>query len=164
MGLSALEFDAHMFAAADINDAVSQELLTPVHEVSDWHARIVIIVAIVLAVLVLGGIVLLLRTSIRYRIGEKSLRITLLGVPVRRLRLDNIRQIHTQPRPSTEKWHNTVLLRPGRCLVLDKRRGLFKHLLISPEKPQVFRMQLHEAILRNRRPTPTPALEPAVSD
>jgi hypothetical protein len=91
-------------------------------------------------------ILLFLLSRIDYRIGPKHLKVTLLGIPIRRLRLDNIRNIHTRRVRVAEKWHNQLFAKPDRILVIEKRRGLFKSFVITPEQRFVFKMELDRAI------------------
>jgi hypothetical protein len=96
----------------------------------------------------LGLIVFLcfLLTRINYRVGPKHLKVTLLGVPIRRIRLDNIRALHTRRPRLAEKWHNMLFPTMDRILVIEKRRGLIKRLVITPEQRYVFKAELDRAI------------------
>jgi hypothetical protein len=100
----------------------------------------------VLAALGSIGLTVFALTRVTYRIGPEHLQVVLLGVPVRRVRLDNIRNIHTGKILFAEKWHNTFFPGPDRLLVIEKRRGLMRFLVITPERRFVFKAQLDQAI------------------
>jgi hypothetical protein len=59
---------------------------------------------VVAAWLGLVAVLLFLLTQVRYRVGPKHLKVTLLGIPVRRVRLDNIRNVHTRKSRFVERW------------------------------------------------------------
>ncbi len=83
-------------------------------------------------------------TRINYHITARHLQVTWLGLPVRRIRLDDIKYISTKPCVWGEKWFNT--LRVGnRLLVIHRRSGWFRNFLISPKNPFVFKTELYEA-------------------
>jgi len=98
---------------------------------------LVLFVAVVL-VRVLG--------AIDYRIGPKAVIITLFGLPVRRIRLDNIRHISSRRTGFCESWPNVLLIKRDRILVIEKRRGLSKRVLITPVQRYVFKAALDRAI------------------
>ena len=108
----------------------------------EWGPLIIVVVAW----LALVGLGFFLVGQINYRIGAKSLQVTLLGIPFRWVRLDNIRNIHTRRIRLGEKWHNKLFRKGDRILVIDKRRGLFKRLQITPEQRYVFKADLDRAI------------------
>ena len=94
--------------------------------------------------LIVLGVFLLRRIS--YRVGSKRFMVTLLGIPIRWVRLDNIRGIHPRHVRFSEKWHNTIFNKNDRILVIQKKRGLLKHLEITPEQRFVFKAELDRAI------------------
>jgi len=106
----------------------------------------------------LGVIALLvfLRKQINYRIGPKHLKVTLLGIPIRRVRLDNIRGITAQRATFAERWHNKFFHKNDRYLVIQKRSGLIKQFEITPEQRFVFKAELDRAI-RELMGLPPPA-------
>ncbi len=83
--------------------------------------------------------------TIRYRITPRQLVITWLGLPVRWVRLHNIRRIRLHPVPWAERWYNR--LTPGtRFLLIEKRSGVFcRHLAITPKNHLVFKADLEQA-------------------
>ncbi len=101
--------------------------------------------AIILAFVFLGtGLLVLSCTTIRYHVTARCLRITWLGLPVRWVRLLNIKHIGTQRLFWAEKWCNT--LSPGnRYLVIHKKSGLLKNLVITPKNHFVFKAELDRA-------------------
>jgi hypothetical protein len=125
---------------------------------SGWRAwwPILAIVAIWLA---LVAFLIFLLTRVNYRVGPKHLKVTVLGIPVRRIRLDNIRNIHTRKTRFAEKWHNTLQPRHDRVLVIEKRHGWFRHFEITPEQRYVFKAELDRAIRAHLglKPGPTAA-------
>jgi hypothetical protein len=107
-----------------------------------WHLAIVA----VLAWLGLVGLLLFLLTQVRYRIRPKSLQITIFGLPVRWVRLDNIRNLHTHQVRFAERWHNVLLPGSDRILVIEKRRGWIRSFVITPQQRYVFKAELDRAI------------------
>ncbi len=98
--------------------------------------------------LVCVGISLLLLwlvTRIRYQVTETALEITVLGICVRRVALTDIRWISKHRTQWCEKWPNT-LFPAKRTLVIERRTGKIKHLLITPKRRYVFKAELQEAV------------------
>ena len=72
-----------------------------------------------------------LRTQLRYRIGTRSLRVTLFGLSVRRIALVDIRYISKRRPRWGENWWNT--LRPAhRVLTIQRQSGWFKTSSLLP--------------------------------
>ena len=83
--------------------------------------------------------------TIRYRITPRYLKIVWLWfIPVRLVRLSNIRYVSPKPIFWAEKWYNTFRV-GNRWLVVTKRRGVIKELAISPRNPFVFKAELERA-------------------
>jgi hypothetical protein len=100
-----------------------------------------------LVALVLVG--LWIRTRIRYRIGRGELRIRLFGATLRRIRYADIERI-SKPRRrhgrwGYENWSNT-LHGDHRELVVHRRSGMRRKLLITPANRYEFRKSLEKAI------------------
>lgn len=98
--------------------------------------------------------------TVRYRITDHWLVIFWLGMPVRWLRLKNIKQITVQRRFWVERWFNS--LRPGnRYLLIEKNFGLiFRHLAITPRNHLIFKAELAAArdrLLASRTKPAVPA-------
>ncbi len=95
----------------------------------------------------LFAIVLLLAAvfSVNYRLNETHLMITVLGIPVRRIRIRDIRHMGTEPKIWAERWYNT-LLPSSRRLVIRRKRGLvFRTLIITPKNPYIIMHDLEKA-------------------
>jgi hypothetical protein len=80
-----------------------------------------------------------------YEITEEFLRVTWLGIGVRRLRLRNIDSVSKRRKFTSENWSNTWRPR-HRILVIRKRSGLRKDFVITPAYRYKFRNQLESAI------------------
>jgi hypothetical protein len=103
----------------------------------------VVQIAVALIALILAYLVII--PLIRYRITSRWLLITLLGVPLRWVSLKNIRFITDHCKEAAEHWPNTHNPKT-RTLVLRKRHGLFRNLVITPYKRFVFKAELEKAI------------------
>ncbi|MBI5386856.1 MAG: hypothetical protein HZA90_19460 [Verrucomicrobia bacterium] len=128
-----------------------------VSEVGFW-VQWGLIIQVVAAWLALVVFMLFLLTRIGYRISHKHLKVTLLGIPVRRVRLDNIRNIHTHYVRFGEKWYNHLFLKFDQVLVIQKRRGLIKDFVITPEQRYVFKAELDRAIRNYMGLPPAPTV------
>ncbi len=103
--------------------------------------EIAIYVAIGFGILIL---LILSKATIRYRVTPHYLRISWLGLPVRWVRLKNIRQVLTQRVPWAERWSNSF--KPSnRYLLIRKHSGLFRNLVITPKNHMVFKADLERA-------------------
>lgn len=102
-----------------------------------------------------GGLVALigtavwLRSRIRYVIGRSSLRVMCLGVTVRRIAFTDIEKVSKPKRESgwttTETWRNTW--DPDhRELVVHRRTGWRRRVLITPKHRYAFRAELRAAV------------------
>lgn len=103
----------------------------------------VVQIAAALVALILAYLVII--PLIRYRITSHWLLITLLGLPLRWVSLKNIRFITDHCKEPAEHWPNTHNPKT-RTLIIRKRRGLFRNLLITPHKRFVFKADLEKAI------------------
>ena len=101
---------------------------------------------VVAAWLLLIFVLLFLLGRVSYRVTRKHLQIRVLGVPVRRVRLDNIRNVHMRKVWCLEKWHNMLFPTMDRIVIIEKRRGLIKRMLITPEQRYVFKSEMDRAI------------------
>jgi hypothetical protein len=81
---------------------------------------------------------------INYKVTTRHLVVTWCGIPVRRIRLDDIKFISTRPGKWAEKWYNTARTR-NRLLVMHRRSGWLKDFAISPRSPYVFKAELDRA-------------------
>jgi len=90
------------------------------------------------------ALILALLVNIDYRITPFHLEILMLGLVVRRIPHDDIRSVGVRRVWPAEPWCNT--LKPNnRRLVIERRSGRIKHLVISPTYRFVFRAALAEA-------------------
>ena len=92
-------------------------------------------------------------THLRYHITERALEVRLFGVPLRRIRLEDIRFITTHRPGPCERWANTLASRK-RELFIQRRTGLFKNFLITPVRRYEFKNELEKALERARRIPP----------
>ena len=95
-------------------------------------------------------------TRIHYHITERHLKITLLGIVLRRVRLSNIAAISKRRGDGwAENWWST--LNPShRSLVIRRHRGLFRNIVITPRNRYIFKAELDRAIERLNAPAPEP--------
>ena len=82
--------------------------------------------------------------TIHYHITSTHLKITWLGIPVRWLRLDDIKYVSTKRCFWAERWYNTLFV-SNRLLVIHRRKGLYKAFIITPKNPFVFKAELYQA-------------------
>src|SRR5438477_9031391 len=103
--------------------------------------RLLMVVGALLVLALLVGSIF----TIRYRITRRYLKIVWLWlIPIRLIRLSNIKYVSPKPVFWAEKWYNTFNVR-NRWMVITKRRGLFKEVVISPRNPFVFKAELDRA-------------------
>jgi hypothetical protein len=90
-----------------------------------------------------------LQTKIQYRIGSKHLKISCLGLVLRRIDLTDIKRISKRKTAGTfaELWYSTT--RPKhRTLAIQRHTGLRKTVVITPRNRYVFMSDLQNAIRR----------------
>ena len=93
----------------------------------------------------LAGLIFLSIRTIGYRLTPTHLKVTWMGVPVRRVRLDDIRHIGNKPAFWAERWVSAPFDQ-GRLLVIRRKRGWFKNFVITPARPYEFRFSMFQAI------------------
>ena len=108
------------------------------------YDQITLLVIVVAAWLVLVTFMVWSLTRINYRITARDLRVTWCGIPIRRIRLEDIRLVSTKRVVWAEKWFNTFSPM-SRWLVIHRNSGLFKHFVITPPNRFVFRENLYRA-------------------
>ena len=108
------------------------------------YDQITLLVIVVAAWLVLVTFMVWSLTRINYRITARDLRVTWCGIPIRRIRLEDIRLVSTKRVVWAEKWFNTFSP-VSRWLVIHRNSGLFKHFVITPPNRFVFRENLYRA-------------------
>jgi hypothetical protein len=99
---------------------------------------------ILLLSLTLAALLLAARLCIRYEITPNCLAITWLGFRVRSIRWGMIHSFSSRPVFWAENWSNVVLTK-HRHLVIRLESGHFRNVLITPDKPYVFRSLLDKA-------------------
>ena len=106
-------------------------------------------------------LVLWLMTKIRYRISSRYLKITCLGLTVRRINLLDIKRISKRrPSRAAEYWYSTLDPK-HRILAIQRHRGLRKFVVISPRNRYIFLADLQNAI---KRVKPDTAMESLVEE
>jgi len=89
---------------------------------------------------------------LHYVIGKTSLRVVFGRFTVRRVPYEEILRIrkprHTPPWRLTENWRNGFFDN-HRVLVVERRRGVFPWLVITPARRYEFRTRLREAMARH---------------
>ena len=93
------------------------------------------------------AVIALLAAFLRYRVTETDLEIRWLFLPLRRIRLREIKFVSTRPVWYSEKWYNTLRLR-SRRLIIYRRNGSLRPVSISPRSPFVLKAELDAAIER----------------
>ncbi|HAM71779.1 MAG TPA: hypothetical protein DCM86_09065 [Verrucomicrobiales bacterium] len=95
----------------------------------------------------LGGVLLivLLLFSINYRITETHLLITLFGLPIRRIKIRDIRHMGTETKGWAERWYNTLSPLNRRLVIRRKSGLLFKTMIITPRNPYLVMHDLEQA-------------------
>lgn len=91
-------------------------------------------------------------TRIRYRIGSRHVKVLLFGLPIRRIALGKIDSISKRRGPGlAEHWVSTM--RPKhRILVIRKKSGLFKNVMLTPKNRYIFKTELERAMQRAGTP------------
>jgi len=97
-----------------------------------------------LGIFAAAGLLLWSAATIRYRVTERHLRISWLGLPLRWVRLENIKHVGNRPVFWAERWPS-ALFDSHRMLVIRRRRGLFRNLVITPKYPFEFKALLERA-------------------
>jgi hypothetical protein len=109
-----------------------------------------------LGIFAAAGLLLWSAATIRYRVTEQYLRISWLGVPLRWVRLANIKHVGNRPVFWAERWPS-ALFDSRRMLVIRRRRGLFRNLVITPQYPFEFKAALERASkAQTGKPIPAP--------
>jgi hypothetical protein len=98
-------------------------------------------------------------THVHYHITPRHLKVTLFRIPLRRVRISNIASVSKRRAGGlAENWWST--LRPNhRSLVIRRKRGLIKNVVITPRNRYVFKTELERAVQRANAPEQEPAPE-----
>src|SRR5437773_1983499 len=106
-----------------------------------------LVVFMLLGAVALAGLLGLLASQLRYVLTGRHLKVTLFGLCLRRIRLADIESVSKRQAHWAEKWYNT--LKPShRILVIRRRRGCFKELVITPKNRYAFKAELEQALVR----------------
>lgn len=100
-------------------------------------AAAAVLAAAAVAALVFGGI--------RYRLSRHEVEVLLFGFRIRRVMLNDIRDVTDGGSLLAERWPNT-LWGSGRALTLHRRSGLFRRFVITPRDRGHFRKQVEFAL------------------
>ncbi len=104
-----------------------------------------------IAILVAVVFILWLPTRIDYRVTARDFRITLLGIPLRRIPIGDIDHITTHHERWAEQWWNTCQpLR--RRLMIVRRRGWIRNLVVTPRYRYELKAALEKAMDLHSRP------------
>ena len=92
--------------------------------------------------------------QLRYRISRDRFQIILFGICLRSIPLTEIESVSKRrPEGWSEKWLNTF--QPGhRMLAIRRKRGLRRHLLITPKNRYIFKTAIDRAIAQRGQPVP----------
>ena len=95
-------------------------------------------------------------TFVRYCITARHFKVTLFGLCLRRVRLEDIESVSKRrPTGLAENWWNT--LHPShRTLVIRRHRGLLRNLVITPKNRYVFKTNLERAMQLQTAPSDEP--------
>jgi hypothetical protein len=96
-------------------------------------------------------------THVHYHITHRHVKITLFGIVLRRVRISNIASVSKRRADGwAENWWST--LRPHhRSLVIRRKRGLLRNVVITPRNRYVFKAELERAVERANMPEQQPA-------
>ncbi len=104
-----------------------------------------------LLLIAIAAIILYSVSSIRYRITPEELQIIILGIALRKVRLNNIESVQ-KGRDSSfwniftgENWANFHM---RNVVTIKRKSGLMKNLIITPTDPDKFISTLQQAILQ----------------
>jgi hypothetical protein len=111
----------------------------------------VLVLYSILGVLGFVTLVVWFSSHLHYRIGSKYLKVLLFGLCVRRIALNDIRDLSKRdPGHFAERWYNTF--HPShRMLVVKRNKGLRKNFVITPSHRYVFMADLQTAVDRVKR-------------
>ena len=97
----------------------------------------------------LTGLGLLAMLSMSYQITQAHLVISILGLPLRRIKLSTIVSVSKRRRYRAELWLSTWQV-SHRKLVIRRDRGWFRELVITPKYRYVFRKALETAVAQSK--------------
>lgn len=97
----------------------------------------------------LTGLGLLAMLSMSYQITQTHLVISILGLPLRRIKLSTIVSVSKRRRYRAELWLSTWQV-SHRKLVIRRDRGWFREMVITPKYRYVFRKALETAVSQSK--------------
>ena len=106
-------------------------------------------VLVIVETLLVAAVVLLFLASvgtIAYRITDTALEVLILGKVLRRVRLDDIEEVHRRGALLHENWSS---LKFWNSVTIRRRSGLLRNYVISPDDPDGFAARLQEAVRRS---------------
>jgi hypothetical protein len=81
--------------------------------------------------------------SIACRVAPAAVEVLILGRVVRRVRLDDIEEVHRRGAFVHESWSG---LRFWNAVTLRRRHGLFRNVIVTPDDPDRFIEDLNRAL------------------
>lgn len=104
---------------------------------SEIAVGVLFIILLIPAVITLVGL-------INYRIDGRHVRVYWGPIPVRKIAVDDIRDVKKEHRHMSESWTNTIWMPTIRRngVTLHRMTGGFKRVVITPEHPEVFINQI----------------------
>jgi len=93
---------------------------------------------VIVQAMLIAGILLVFLTlvgTIAYRITPEALEVLILGKVARRIRLDDIEEVHRRGALLHENWSGP---RFWNAVIVRRRTGLVRNVLISPPDPDDF--------------------------
>ena len=110
------------------------------HQLIDLAIKIGIYVGVVV-------IIALLFFTTKYRVSPKRVTITVLGIPVRWISIQNIKHMSTDTRFWAERWYNTLNFANRRVAIRTRSGILCRTIIITPADPHQF---MHEVRIMKR--------------
>ena len=104
---------------------------------------------LIVKTLFVAGVVMTFLASvgtIAYRITDTALEVSILGRVLRRVRLDDIEEVHRRGALVHENWSS---LKFWNSVTIRRRSGVFRNFVISPDDPDDFAARLQEAVRRS---------------
>jgi len=106
-------------------------------------------VLVIVKTLLVTAVVLLFLASvgtIAYRITDTAVEVRILGRTMRRVRLDDIEEVHRRGAFLHENWSS---LKFWNSVTIRRRTGVVRNVVISPDDPDRFAARLQEAVRRS---------------
>ncbi len=100
-----------------------------------------------LSTIALIALILWLPTQLHYRITKTHFEIVLFGIPLRWVRLQDIILVSKSRTKWAEPWSNTWK-GSRRRIIIQKRCGFFKNILVTPQFRYEFKVDLEHAALK----------------